>query len=33
MVIVMKKASNALKILTPEQINFIKQRLETGGSK
>ena len=27
------KASNALKILTPEQINFIKQRLETGGSK
>ena len=26
-------ASNALKILTPEQINFIKQRLETGGSK
>ena len=28
-----EKASNALKILTPEQINFIKQRLETGGSK
>ena len=26
-----EKASNALKILTPEQINFIKQRLETGG--
>ena len=28
-----EKASNALKILTPEQINFIKQRLETGGSQ
>ena len=28
-----EKASNALKILTPEQINFIKKRLETGGSK
>ena len=28
-----EKASNALKILPPEQINFIKQRLETGGSK
>ena len=28
-----EKASNALKILTPEQINFIKQRLETGGLK
>jgi hypothetical protein len=28
-----EKASNALKILTPEQINFIKQRLEIGGSK
>ena len=28
-----EKAFNALKILTPEQINFIKQRLETGGSK
>jgi len=28
-----EKASNALKILTPEQISFIKQRLETGGSK
>ncbi len=28
-----EKASNALKILTPEQINFIKQRLDTGGSK
>ena len=27
------KASQALKILSPEQINFIKQRLETGGSK
>ena len=26
-----EKASNALKILTPEQINYIKQRLETGG--
>ena len=28
-----EKASQALKILTPEQINYIKQRLETGGSK
>ena len=28
-----EKASNALKILTPEQIKFIKKRLETGGSK
>ena len=28
-----EKASNDLKILTPEQINYIKQRLETGGSK
>ena len=28
-----EKASHALKILTPEQINFIKQRLDTGGSK
>ena len=28
-----EKASNALKILTPEQIKFIKQRLEIGGSK
>ena len=28
-----EKASNALKILTPEQINFIKQRLDTGGMK
>jgi len=28
-----EKASNALKILTPEQIKFIKQRLETGGLK
>lgn len=27
------KASQALKILTKEQINFIKKRLETGGSK
>ena len=26
-----EKASNALKILPPEQIKFIKQRLETGG--
>ena len=26
-----EKASNALKILTPEQITYIKQRLETGG--
>ena len=26
-----EKASNALKILTPGQIKFIKQRLETGG--
>jgi len=28
-----EKASNALKILTPEQIRFIKQRLDTGGMK
>ena len=28
-----EKASNALKILTPEQINFIRQRLDTGGMK
>ena len=28
-----EKASQALKILTPEQIKFIKQRLEIGGSK
>ena len=28
-----EKALNALKILTPEQINFIKQRLDTGGIK
>ena len=28
-----EKAFNALKKLTPEQIKFIKQRLETGGSK
>ena len=28
-----EKASNALKILTPEQLSYIKQRLETGGSK
>ena len=28
-----EKASNALKILTPEQIKFIKQRLDIGGSK
>ena len=28
-----EKASQALKILTPEQINFIKQRLDTGGLK
>ena len=27
------KASQALKILTPEQISFIKQRLDTGGMK
>ena len=28
-----EKASIALKILTPEQINYIKQRLDTGGMK
>ena len=28
-----EKATQALKILTPEQIKFIKQRLETGGMK
>ena len=28
-----EKASQALKILTPEQIKFIKQRLDTGGLK
>ena len=28
-----EKALIALKILTPEQINYIKQRLETGGTK
>ena len=28
-----EKASQALKILTKEQINFIKQRLDTGGTK
>ena len=28
-----EKASQALKILTPEQIKFIKQRLDTGGMK
>jgi hypothetical protein len=28
-----EKASQALKILTKEQINFIKQRLEIGGTK
>ena len=28
-----EKALNALKILTPEQINYIKQRLDTGGMK
>ena len=28
-----EKASQALKILTQEQINFIKQRLDTGGIK
>ena len=28
-----EKASQALKILTPEQIKFIKQRLETVGMK
>jgi len=28
-----EKASQALKILTKEQINFIKQRLDIGGNK
>jgi len=28
-----EKAYNALKILTPEQISYIKQRLDTGGMK
>ena len=28
-----EKAENALKILTPEQIKFIKQRLDTGGTR
>ena len=28
-----EKASQALKILTPEQIKFIKQRLDTGGMR
>ena len=28
-----EKAENALKILTPEQIKFIKQRLDTGGMR
>ena len=28
-----EKAYQALKILSKEQINFIKQRLETGGTK
>jgi hypothetical protein len=28
-----EKASQALKILTKEQINFIKKRLDTGGTK
>jgi hypothetical protein len=28
-----EKASQALKILTKEQINFIKQRLDVGGMK
>ena len=28
-----EKAANALKILTPDQIKFIKQRLDTGGMK
>ena len=28
-----EKASNALKILTPDQINFIKQRLDIGGTR
>lgn len=28
-----EKASQVMKILTPEQIEYIKQRLETGGKK
>jgi len=28
-----EKASQALKILTKDQINFIKQRLDIGGTK
>ena len=28
-----EKASQALRILTPDQINFIKQRLDIGGMK
>ena len=28
-----EKASQALKILSPQQLDYIKQRLETGGSK
>ena len=28
-----EKASQVMKILTPDQIAYIKQRLETGGSK
>ena len=28
-----EKASQVMKILTPDQITYIKQRLETGGSK
>ena len=28
-----EKASQALKILSPEQINFIKQKLDTGSKK
>ena len=28
-----EKASQALKILSPQQLEFIKQRLDTGGSK
>ncbi len=28
-----EKALNALKILTPDQINFIKQRLDIGGTR
>ena len=28
-----EKALNALRILTPDQLNFIKQRLDIGGNK